>query len=257
VSFFAHRRAVSRLPLLVYDALGAAEREETLGHVASCPRCAQALAALRDVRARLTLDPVRTAEPSVPLEYLVTRVQARIDEALREPKPADRRLAVAGGLAVAAAALSLVVLLPRLMSPPESAPVASHTPELSEDALARLERTVAREQTARYLSEASDVLVSVAAAAHEDCDKEEDRVELGEASARSRDLLSRRALLVERDRDEVASAGPVLDDVEHALREVADLPSCVRAADVERFRRQVERRQLLMKIRLMTRELEG
>jgi hypothetical protein len=41
------------------------------------------------------------------------------------------------------------------------------------------------------------------------------------------------------------------------LREVADLPSCVKRADVERVRREVDERQLLMRIRLMTRELEG
>jgi hypothetical protein len=139
---------------------------------------------------------------------------------------------------------------------PRPAALSVEAPEVSPDALLRLERTVAREQAARYLSDAGDVLVSVAAA-HDDCDKRKDRVEVGEASARSRDLLARRALLVESDRDEVASALPVLDDVEHALREVAALPSCVRAADVARFRDQVERQQLLMKIRLMTRELEG
>ena len=49
----------------------------------------------------------------------------------------------------------------------------------------------------------------------------------------------------------------VLDDVELTLREVADLPSCVKRADVERVRREVDERQLLMRIRLMTRELEG
>jgi hypothetical protein len=49
----------------------------------------------------------------------------------------------------------------------------------------------------------------------------------------------------------------VLDEVELALREVAVLPSCVKRGDVERLRQQVERRQLLMRIRLMTRELEG
>jgi hypothetical protein len=255
VSFFAHRRARARLPLLVYDALDAAEREETLRHLETCARCTKEVGELRDVRARLELDPVRTAEPPVPLEYLITRVQARIEETAHRPLSAGRRRAVAGALAVAGAALSLVALLPRLVSRPPAA-VPATAVEVSADALARLERAVAREQTARYLSEAGDVLVSVAAA-HDDCDKEEDRVEVGEVSARSRDLLARRALLVERDRDEVASALPVLDDVEHALREVAELPNCVRAADVERFRRQVERRQLLMKIRLMTRELEG
>jgi len=48
-----------------------------------------------------------------------------------------------------------------------------------------------------------------------------------------------------------------LDDVELALRQVADLPSCVKRRDVELVQKDVEARQLLMRIRLMTRELEG
>ena len=63
---------------------------------------------------------------------------------------------------------------------------------------------------------------------------------------------------MESDATAVASARPVLDDVEQALREVA-ARSLLRArgATWQRFREQVERRQLLMKIDLMTRELEG
>ena len=55
----------------------------------------------------------------------------------------------------------------------------------------------------------------------------------------------------------VASAQSVLDDVELALRQVAELPSCVKRGDVELVQKDVEERQLLMRIRLMTRELEG
>ena len=255
MSFLAHRRARRRLVLLVYDGLDAGERTETLKHIETCERCAAELAGLRRVREGLARDAVRTAEPPVRLEHLVTRVHARLDETAHRPRSASRRVAVAGGLAVAGAAKSLLVFLPRMASVPDQAS-APATVQVSPDALARLERTVSREQTARYLSDAGDVLVSVAAA-HDDCDKKEDRLEVGEASARSRELLARRALLVDRDRDEVASAGLVLNDVEHALREVAALPACVRAVDVKRFREQVERRQLLMKIRLLTRELEG
>jgi hypothetical protein len=254
VTFFAHRRARRRLALLVYDALDAGERAETLRHLEACPRCARERGELQDLRAHLSLDPLRGAVPPVPVEFVATRVRARLDEIRAGRRPVGARRLVAWA-AVGAAAASLVVILPRLLPPPP-ARVVAETPEVSADALLRLERTVAREQTARYLSDAGDVLVSVAAA-HDDCDKREGRVEVGEASARSRDLLARRALLVERDRAEVASALPVLDDVEHALREVAALPSCVRAADVERFRDQVQKRRLLMKIRLMTRELEG
>jgi len=57
--------------------------------------------------------------------------------------------------------------------------------------------------------------------------------------------------------DAVASARGVLDDVELALRQVAELPACVKRRDVELVQKDVEARQLLMRIRLMTRELEG
>ncbi len=127
---------------------------------------------------------------------------------------------------------------------------------MSEDALARIERNLAREHAARYLSEAGEVLVSVAATGA-DCDRAEERLDVGEAPERSRELLERRALVVRGGGEAVASARGVLDDVEMALREVAELPSCVKRDDVERVRREVERRQLLMRIRLMTRELEG
>jgi hypothetical protein len=69
--------------------------------------------------------------------------------------------------------------------------------------------------------------------------------------------LERRRLVLESGGEAVASAQGVLDDVELALREVAELPSCVHRSDVEHVRQQVEKRQLLMRIRLMTRELEG
>lgn len=252
MSLLAHRRAQRRLPLLVYEALDAGEREDTLRHVEACPRCAQEVAELRDLRARLALDPLRHAEPPVPVEFLAARVQARLDAELSRRRPVRGRWLLP--LAATAAACAVLFVFYSRGTPPP--PAVAEAPEVSADALARLERTVAREQTARYLSDAGDVLVSVAAA-HDDCDKREGRVEVGEASARSRVLLARRALLVEADRAEVASAAPILDDVEHALREAAALPSCVRAVEVERFRAHVEKRQLLMKIRLMTRELEG
>jgi hypothetical protein len=127
---------------------------------------------------------------------------------------------------------------------------------LSAEMLDRLDRNMARGSTARYLSEAQDVLLAVAAT-EADCVREEDRVDVGEAPDRSRELLARRALLVEGRPEAVASARAVLDDVEMALREVADLPSCVRRRDVERLRREVDQRHLHMRIRLMTRELEG
>jgi hypothetical protein len=162
-----------------------------------------------------------------------------------------------------AALLAVAVLVPALLARLKPAPTAARaeippaeaSPLLTEDALARIERNLAREHAARYLSEAGEVLVSVAATGV-DCDPADERLDVGRAPERSRELLERRALVVVGG-EAVASARGVLDEVELALREVAELPSCVKRRDVERLRREVEDRQLLMRIRLMTRELEG
>jgi hypothetical protein len=252
IEHLRNRRLVS---LLAWGALSGEERARAERHVAACPRCARELALLQALRAELEADPLRAAEPMVPVAHLAARVRARLEAPPSAPRLDYARRFVTLAAAAAAVVALLAVALPRLVERPP-APSAREAPEVSAEALARLERTVAREQTARYLSEAQDVLVSVAATAP-DCDKAEGRVEMGDASERSRALLARRALLVESDRAEVASARPVLNEVEEALREVAALPSCVRAAEVDRLRAHVERRQLLMRIRLMTRELEG
>jgi hypothetical protein len=89
------------------------------------------------------------------------------------------------------------------------------------------------------------------------CDRKRARVDVGDEARRSRELLSRRALLVETDRQEMAGARPVLEDVSDMLREVAALDPCSRPEDLEAIQRQMSRRRLLMKIDLMTRELQG
>jgi hypothetical protein len=150
------------------------------------------------------------------------------------------------------AAVLVVLPTPEPRSP---APLPEFT-EVSEETVRRLERVVAREQTARYLDEARDVLALVASESVE-CDRDLLTLDVDEEARRSRDLLHRRALLIETAGDDVASAGPVLADVEDALREVAGFESCIRAADLDQLREAIARRQLLMRIRVMTRELTG
>jgi hypothetical protein len=195
----------------------------------------------------LAEDPMLSMEPRLALPALVARVQARLDSpprpALRWPVPLA---------AVAAATFLLIWLRPPAAppGPPPPSAAAAFDPTL----LRRMERNVAREQAVRYLNEAQDLLVAVAAAPQK-CPRGPLRVDVGDEARRSRDLLARRALMVDLHEAEVASAGPVLDDVENMLREVAALQSCARAEDLEAITREMERRRLLMKIDLMTREL--
>ena len=213
---------------------------------------------------------MRAAEPELPLPVLVALVNERIDRTLTSPKAVWGWRLMALPVAAAAALAAWLVVPPavRMFRPnvgPQSASVASETPLVSDVALARLERNVAREQAVRYLAEAQDVLVNVAASPR-DCEREapstlapapESRVDLVAESRRSRELLARRTLLVEADEAAVRSAQPVLEDVEEMLREVASLEACTRPRDLARLRAEMEKRQLLMKMRLMQRELAG
>ncbi len=258
LSHLRRRRLVS---LLAAGVLEGRERAEALAHLAECPRCREEHDALRAVVAAMQTDPLREAEPDVPLAFLVARVEREVEQAL-VPRGRPRWWLVA--LPAAASVVAVALLVPSIVARFRPAPQAAHaeippaeaSPLLTEDALARIERNLAREHAARYLNEAGDVLVTVAATGV-DCDRADQRVDLGGAPERSRELLERRALVVRGGGEAVASARGVLDDVELALREVADLPSCVRRRDVEKVRQEVEERQLLMRIRLMTRELEG
>jgi hypothetical protein len=125
-----------------------------------------------------------------------------------------------------------------------------------DDALGRLERTLERDRAARYLSDAQDVLVTVAATPQR-CTRRHGAVEVGAERERSRDLLARRRLFVETDAPATVAARGVFDDVEEILREVADLDPCARPQDLEAIRGEIERRHLLLKIDLVTRELRG
>ena len=127
---------------------------------------------------------------------------------------------------------------------------------MAAEALQRMERALERERAARYLSDAGDLLVTVAASPAR-CGRRAQRLEVGAEARRSRELLSQRRLFVEADAPSVVAARDVLDDVEDLLRQVAALDPCVRPQELEAIRGEIARRRLLMKIDLVTRELQG
>jgi hypothetical protein len=248
-----HRRWRRRVSLLASGALAPGEDALTRAHLESCPSCRREHGELREVLELLARDPVHGAVPGLALSHLVARVDARI-EAERGARTAGVRRWLA--LPAAAAAGVLVwVLADRPAAPPAASP-ESPGAAVSEEMLRRMERVLAREQTVRYLNDAQAVLVTVASQAR-DCDEESGTVDVADEADRSRDLLRRRSLLAELDASEVASAAPVLEDVEQMLREVAALEACARSQDLEAIHREIGRRRLLMKIDLMARELQG
>ncbi len=254
---FGHGRVSRQVSLLASGALPEGERAAVDRHLATCARCRRELAEMRELVTLLAQDPVRQARPPISLGALESRVGARL-EAEAAPRKALRWGSALFSLpAVVAAALVVAVWLGR--SPTVRVP-APEPISISDEILDRLDRSLARQQAVRYLSEAQDVLVTVAATPSPSlCDREEEggTLDVAEEARRSRELLARRTLLVQTDGVEVASVRPVLEDVDNVLRELATLPACARARDLQAIHEQIAERRLLMKISLMTRELSG
>jgi len=259
-----HGRWRRRTSLLALGALDEAEAARARAHVAACAACARDLEEARAAFSLLSADPVHGAEPPIPLGALVTRVQARLDEAPARV-PAWRPLFAGAGL-LAAVVLAVAVGRSRMPPvPPTAAPEVAGvgappsdagSAADSAEAVQRIESALERERAARYLSDAQDVLVTVASAPQR-CARRRNAVEVGPEAQRSRDLLARRRLFVETDAPSTVVARDVLDDVEEMLREVAALDACARPQDLEAIRGEIARRHLLMKIDLVTRELQG
>jgi hypothetical protein len=254
VSLF-HGRWSRRTSLFAANALEGVERAAALAHVETCAACRDELDAARDMLALFGSDPVRSEQPPVPVGALLARVRARLRE---EERKAPARIGWPRAVLPASLAVALVGIVIAVRSPatPHVRPSPAPQAAVSEESLRRLEASVARENAVRYLTEAQDLLVTVAAAPLA-CDRKRARVDVEEEARRSRELLSRRALLVEADRAEMAGARPILEDVSNMLGEVAALDPCARPEDLLAIQEQMSRRRLLMKIDLMTRELQG
>lgn len=253
MSGLLHGRWRRRVSLLASGVLAPCQRADVERHLETCAACRDEHEDLVRVLALVAADPVRHAEPPLPASVLASRVRARLDAAPPPSRLAALRPAILlGGVA---AALLAALLLPRQTLAPGPEP-ASGRAVVSGEMLDRMERTLVREQAVRYLNEAGAVLVTVATRGA-DCDHDPARVDVAAETSRSRELLQRRALLVELDADEVATARPLIEDVESVLLEVASLEACARSGDLERISERITRRRLLMKIDLMARELQG
>jgi anti-sigma-K factor RskA len=256
-----HERERQRVSLLAAGALAgaeaAAEIEAAHRHLAGCAQCR---ADHESLRAMLRAMPAVEPEAQ-PLAPLVADVRTRI--AAQQAPAATARLpwrAILVPLAAAAALAAWLVLPPlvRRVHDPGLAVTAVPARQqqrqivLSPDSMERLERNLSREHAARYLSEAQDLLVSVAETLPR-CTRK-GHVDVGDEAARSRALLSSRAFLVD-DSEALASVRPVLDDVDNVLREVAALEACARRSQIDSISAALTSRRLLMKIDLMAREL--
>ena len=252
---FLHRAWTRRLVDDTVGLLAPDDQAALRRHLETCTSCREERRQIQEALATAERDPIRSAEPPIEAATMVWRVNRAIERrtAGAPAVPAARRMGWAPGLAAAGAAIAIIAGLAHLKTP---APAASIEATVPVETIERMERTVDREQTARYLQEAEGVLLTLTARVPA-CDRSARRREVSAEVRQSRELLARRRLLVLDEAEHLATVRPVLQDVDRVLGEVAALDACARPEELRSIAARISEERLLMKIDLMARELQG
>lgn len=246
---------------LHYGLLDQKEAGACRAHVADCVECAGRLEELGNLLGALRVGEAFPRESDVDWgAFRVSTVRralagrrgwlAALLPGMRLPvAPAWAAAAVlvaAGGLALMAYGL-----LPPGGKAPGPEPVASvHVPE---DNLDNLTVNLARQNTARYLKETQAVLVTLLDVNIE-CEK--DHVDITAERQKAIELLRRQRLIAaELNRLPLARAQDVCDDLQSLLLEISTLADCTRDEEIRTLRDVVEKRQILVRMELLSQEL--
>ena len=259
------------LPLHFYSGLETAQRVRLEAHLTACAGCAAAWEETRAALAAVDSGAAFPREAEVDWEDFAERTVARARAAasdaggggLRLAFAARRRLA-AGGLLAAAASILLVVGLRMVPAPRTAAPAASlpqvgppgEDTAVPAETTAYLEAGVARRAAARSLRDGRALLLDLLEAPVR-CRREDGRFDVAVERERSRDLLRRLAVqrrALENPADQRLSA--VLGALSDLLLDVAEMDDCADGSQLRALKEAIERRQVLLRIDLMTREAE-
>jgi len=242
-------------------------------HLATCAACARERQALGRLVAALGESTQSSREHEVDWERFALETAARVQ---RESAPriapfrARTRLVLrpafllkAAGLFLAAGlAAVLVSRMPAPDSPVAGPPAVDAQPaaqpvetEVSAEMQDRVERSLARQNTHRYLEQSRAVLMNVLDTPVR-CSRNE--IDISAEKQRSLELLRRKQLLrTDLDRPELARAASLCDQLEGILMEISTLKDCADLERIQDLRAAVQRNQLLVKIRVAEQELGG
>jgi hypothetical protein len=247
---------------------GAAEEPEALQrHLETCASCATHWAGtVRDLRA-IDSAAVFPREADVDWEEFARRTvqRARATEqeqgsarvTLFPTRPAGRRALLWGGVVAAAAALVLLVGLRSrhaALAPPLA--VAHGAGAEGPDQARFLQESVTRQAAARSLQDGRALLVDLMQAPVR-CRRTDGSYDVAIEKARANKLLRRLNLY------QGSFAGPgdrrlseLLGQLESLLLQVSSMDDCTAVQAIHDLRAAIERRQLLLRIDLVTREVE-
>lgn len=262
----ACRRARRLLPLLHYAALDPGESAAVEAHLAACPGCSREWSETRRLLGGVDETTAFPRQGEVDWERFARDTVARARAAAAAPerrRPALPSLA-GWGAALAAAMLAAFAVLSLLRRPipadgnglaPRHETVAS--PESMRRSAEFIEGRLARRGAARYLEDSRALLVGLVQSRAR-CRKEDGALDVTLEKERSCQLL-RRKNLYEGDLTglEDQRLAALVGQLETILIQVSSLSDCVAARQIHDLRDQIERRQILLRIDLVTREMRG
>jgi hypothetical protein len=233
-------------------------------HLGSCRRCRSEVDSLRALfgEAESFREETRAVLASVDWETLPSRIAARLPErpaplAKTAAQPRLRAQLWSPRLRPALAGLLVGLLLGglgmffALRRPSARRPAAEFF--ASGEFLDRVELEMARRQTLDYLDKSQYLFLDVLERSGGSGPAGPDTL----ASQEARELISRKKYLnPQLDKFGMAKAKDLCDQIEILVFELSQLSPRVSAAEVDRIRAMVRDRQLLMKIRLVKKELE-
>jgi len=265
------------LPLHFYSGLETSQRLRVESHLSACAECSAAWEETRSALAAVDSGAAFPREAEVDWDDFARRTVARAraaGTALPFGARARRHPFAAAGLLAAAASILLVVALRLLPAPSSPVPAtvasvpggAASLPSgaggaeeavVAAEAATYLEAGTARRAAVRSLRDGRALLLDVLEAPVR-CRREDDHFDLAVERARSRDLVrrlavQRRALEAPEDQRLAAMLGALSD----LLLEVAEMDDCAPAGQLVALRESIERRQMLLRLDLMTREADG
>jgi len=245
-----------RLPLRFYEPRGDERGDPIDRHLRHCPACAEDWEATRRTLAAVRAEDAFPRESEVDWVAFTRHTAARARAVHRPVVPATgrlRRWAAWGGLVAAAACLVVVVALRRNDRPARDQAGVAPAPGMA----GMLRRNVAREAAARSLREGRTLLVDLLQAPVR-CRRGDGSLDIAFEKERSRDLLRR--LAVHRG----ALGGPedgriadLMGQMESLLLQVGTLEDCAGPHSLDDLRAAIRRRQILLRIDLVTRDAEG
>lgn len=253
-----------RLIDLHYGLLDGAGEREMRAHLSGCSGCAAALADLERLTGALRAEEAFPREAEVDWGGFARITVARAVASERSWLPRFRNpfaspVRPAWALAASLVVVAVIALAVSNLAPPLDSPLTdAGGPDVAgvlvpQDNLDHLTVNLARQNAARYLRETRAVLVTLLDV-NIDCEK--GKVDITAERAKATELLRRQRLIaMELNRLPLARAQDVCGDLERLLLEISSLADCARDEEITTLRDVVEKRQILVRMELLSQDL--